>query len=173
VDPEAGDLVAQRLRQTLERELRRAIGAEAGRRGLAADARHLHDGAAALTPHMGEDGTRQRGGREEVELEQEPELLVGGLLDRSHLRATGVVDEHVDAPEVLHRLLHRGSALPRVGDVERHDVDTLVLGEVGERLDPARGRDHPLAARQHGVGDRTTEAARAAGDHPHPFVHRR
>lgn len=44
------------LRDSLQSDLRCAVRAEAGRGDLTADAGHLHDRAAALSPHAWEHG---------------------------------------------------------------------------------------------------------------------
>ena len=69
-----------------------------------------------------------------MQLEQEAQLVVGGLLDRADLGAAGVVDEHVDAPEALDRSCDRRLAVVRVGDVEPRHQRAVVAGEVVEAV---------------------------------------
>jgi hypothetical protein len=87
--PEGRDLVAQRLGEPFQRELRGAVGAEARRGDLTADAGHLDDRAGALGAHVRQDQARQRGGREEMQLEERSQFVLGRFLDRAHRR--GVV----------------------------------------------------------------------------------
>ena len=137
-DTEPGDLVAQGLGKPLEREFGRAVGTEARSGRLASDARHLHDRAAALSAHVWQDQARQRRGCEEVQLEQRPQLLVGGLLHGADLSAAGVVDEHVNPAESLDGGGHGGLTLFRGGDVERQRVGAV--WQIAERLGAARCR---------------------------------
>jgi hypothetical protein len=169
VDAEGLDLVAERLGQALERELRRAVGAEARRGHLAADARHLHDRAAALLPHGRQDQARERCRPEEVEVEERAQLLVGRLLD-GDLRAAGVVHEHVDATEAVERDCHGGLAVRWVGHVEANRVDALGFAELGKPVGAPRRRHDGVAALQCRFRDGAAEAARRSCDEPDPCV---
>jgi len=57
----------ERLGKPFERELRGAVGTEARRGDLTANARHLHDRAGALCPHVRKNQTRKRSGSKEVQ----------------------------------------------------------------------------------------------------------
>ena len=107
----------------------------------------------------GEHGASQRDRGEEVHLEQRPQLVVGRLLDRPHLRAAGVVHEDVDPAEVLDRVIDRADPLVRVGDVQTHRVHPVIGGEIAQLARIPRGRDDAIAAVQSGLGQSAAEAA--------------
>jgi hypothetical protein len=140
------NLIVKGLRDSLEGEFRRAVRAEAGRRDLTADAGHLHDRAAALSPHVREHGAGERHRGEKVQLEQRPQLVFGRLLDRTYLRPAGVVDQDVDPTEFLDRLIDGAETLLWVGDVKRNRVHTVVCGEVAQLARIPGGRDDTIAA---------------------------
>ena len=81
---------------------------------------------------MWQDQARQGRRREEVQLEQRPELAVGRFLHGADLSAAGIVDEHVNAAKSLERLGDGRLALVRDRDVERQRVHAV--RQVVERL---------------------------------------
>ena len=106
---------------------------------------------------------RQRGLRhpqraEHVRLDLGARLLFGELLDEAEVAVAGVVDDDVQAAEVVVRLLDGGEVGVAVGDVEldRQQRFAVLLGEIVERSRVAgRGRylvaalqrrDRPLPA---------------------------
>jgi hypothetical protein len=111
-----------------------------------------------------EDQTRQRRGREEVELEQRPQLLVGGLLHGPDLGSAGIVDEHVKAAEPLERLGHGRLTLIRDRDIERQRVSTV--RQAAERVGAARTGGDRVTSVEGGLDDRAAEAARGARHQP-------
>jgi hypothetical protein len=130
--PKGRDLVMQRLGKPFERELRGAVGAEAWRGDLTADAGHLDYRAVALGPHVRKDQARQRSGSEEVQLKERSQLVVGGLLDCADLSPTGVVDEDVDPAKAVNGLCDRSFSLAGIGHIERDRVRAVVGSEVSE-----------------------------------------
>ena len=62
----------------------------------------------------------------------------------------------------------RGLALGRVGDVEAHGEDAIVVTEGAQRLHVAPGGHDRVPAREGRVGDRPPEAAAGSRDEPHP-----
>src|SRR3546814_12369435 len=63
------------------------------------------DVTGALCAHAGKRGTGDVHGSERVGLELLLDQVERGLLEQSELPETSVVDEHVDSPELLDRLL--------------------------------------------------------------------
>jgi hypothetical protein len=111
---------------------------------------------------------RQRRGCEEVQLEQRPQLRVGGLLHGADLSAAGVVDEHVNPAESLDSGGHGGLTLFRGGDVERKRVGAV--WQIAERFGAARAGDDRVTAGEGSLDDRPTEAARGARNQPNSCV---
>ena len=97
--------------------------------------------------------------------------LVLGHLERGTVEAdAGVVDEHVDGPELIRDPLEHRRHARRVGHVERHGQRAeLVRG--GGRAPGVAGGDRDARARfPQRAGERIAEAAVAAGDDGHPAV---
>ena len=76
-----------------------------GKRGDPADGGDLDDVAAALLAQVGECGLGDPERAEQVRLDLVAELLLADLLDHPELAVAGVVDDDVEAAEVLMRLL--------------------------------------------------------------------
>jgi hypothetical protein len=116
-----------------------------------------------------EHGLGGRDGAEEHHLHQLAQLRRRELLDRADRAVAGVVDQHVDLPERLQRGLDGRVDRRRVGDVERRGAQPVAaaLGEVGQRVRLARGRQHPVASGERGQRDLAAEAGGAAGDQPY------
>jgi hypothetical protein len=158
----------QRLRGRLERELRRAVRAEAGHGDHAAHRADLDDRAGAALAHVRERRPGQRDRAEVHRLHHVAEVVGLDLLDRADGAVAGVVDEHVEAAEAVERRGHRGGDLPAVGHVERHGMDAVGRGgdEVGERPGAPRRGDDAVAAGERGLHELAAEAGVAAGDEP-------
>ncbi len=148
-DAERCDLGRQRLGHPLERELRRAVGAESGRRDLAAHRAHLHDRAAALRAHMRQHRLRQGDGAEEHRVHERAQLAGVDLLDRADRAVAGVVDEHVDAAEALERGATAAAtwASSVTSSAQREHAVGRAGDELVERLRAARRGDDAVAAR--------------------------
>ncbi len=96
---------------------------------------------------------------EHVGLDLVARLLLGQLLDEAEVAVAGVVDDDVEPPEVIVRLLDRGEVGVAVGHVEldRQQRVAVLRGQIVERRGVAGGgrdlvaalerRDRPLAAR--------------------------
>jgi hypothetical protein len=105
---------------------------------------------------------------EEVGLEQRAQLGVGSLLERTDDTVPGIVDEHVDAAEPLHRSVDGSSHCIGHVDVERDGQHAIRCErhEIGDAVDAARGRDHVVPLRERVLGERASEAGRGACDEP-------
>ena len=110
--PDAGavELVAQRLGQSDDRVLGRAVGPEAGRRHEARARAGVHDVALALLDHAGHEAAEAVGDAEEVDAHEPAEVLVGEVPDAPDGGDAGVVAEQVHRAERVERevgeLLH-------------------------------------------------------------------
>lgn len=89
------------------------------------------------------------------------EVLDRHILDRGEVRIAGVVDDHVQSPEHLHRHLYCGLRSGVVRHIEPHRANLIaVLGdEIVELLRATRGRDELMAYFEHRLGDRAAETA--------------
>jgi hypothetical protein len=164
------DLLCEDLGDALERGLGSGVGALARpERRDAVERGDLHDVPAAPAAEMGQHGAGHVQGAEQVGLELPSQVLVGQLLEGAEEPVPRVVDHHVDAPEGVERPGDGVVGLVRVGDVEAHRDGLVRVGglEVRDPRGLARRRDDPLAALQHGLGERAPEAGGGAGDEPH------
>ncbi len=171
-DAEPVDLLGQRFRPAFERELRRRVRADTGKRESSTHAAHLHDRAGAPLTHLRQHRTCQRRRSEEVQMHQVAQLGVGGLLCGADRAAAGVVDQDVDASVSVEHLADGGGDAVGVCDVELQRGDPVGVGldEIGHRVGPARRGHHGVACRQRRFSDRATEPRGGAGDEPHPCL---
>lgn len=106
------------------------VSAERGERGDAADGRDLHDVAAALGAHDRQYGLGDPERTEQVRLHLVAQLLFGNLLDHAEQAVARVVDDHLEAAELLVRGGHRCGDGRLVRDVERQGQNCVaVLGD--------------------------------------------
>jgi hypothetical protein len=168
VDAEVGDLERERLAERLQRPLRRVVHADSGKRGDAADRGDLDDVAGALLAHDRQRRLGHPDRAEDVGLDLVAGLLRGDLLDRAEEPVAGVVDDHVEAAELLPGRLHGGDVGVHVLHVERQGqhVVAVLLGQRLERRYVARRRRHPVTALERRFGPDPAEALRAPGDEP-------
>lgn len=106
---------------------------------------------------------------DDLHVEHEAHVGVGGLLDGAEESVAGVVDDDVEAAEAVDGL---GDGLLDRGRVDEVDLERQQAGRVGaveggeQALGrPGRGRD-AVAAPQQGGDEGEAEAARGAGDEP-------
>jgi hypothetical protein len=136
---------------------------------------YVHDRSASRLDHVRDDGPRaeERAGQADVE-----DLLppLSRQIDRSHARANpGIIDEHVDVPELRHCRCHSRSDLFLVGDVKSNGPRALAEG-----LDLARRglRSINCEISHHNVcpglreseRSRTPNAGSCPGHERHPFI---
>ena len=160
------DLDAEGAHLTRERERIRAHGGLGGRvvrlkrngdrRGNGA---HVHDAAAALLPHDGQDCAVHVHHAEKVHIELPPGLLRRRELDRTRDAEARVVDENVDAPLAAQDLRHGGVHLRLVRHIRlqvRH-ARLRVFGAAAELI-------HVQTAAAQGARGVQADARAAAGD---------
>ena len=163
-----------------EGELAGGVGQHVGHGEFAADGGDVDDGgaiAAGLSgsfEHVREGGVGGVEGGEEVGGHG---AAVGGeglVFDGADLDDAGVVDEDVDAAEVLDGVIDEAGGLGGVGEVGGDEED-VVGGEdgsafeeqmtgAGELFDVAGGEDEFGSGAAEALGDGEAEAARASGD---------
>ena len=148
------DLLAQRLRERADRELRRVVDTGAGHRAAAGDRGDVDQvGDLPRAVRGGRGQVREGGVRDvqeplDVEVDHPLPLLDGRVLDRPQQHDAGVVDHDVEAAELVDRALDRGDGL-------------LALGHVGlDHERPAAGALDPPAP--------APRAGRAAGPPARP-----
>ena len=171
VDAEALHLEPQRIADRLDCMLGCVVGTSARERQLAAHRAEVHDPARALPAHARQDQLAHADQPEHVRLELPPHVIEVERLDRTRLAVAGVVDKHSDGALCLldgghgraHRLL--------VGHIERERAAATV-GQIRDRLEPARRRVHPVATRRHELRRGTADARRASGDQNCLRLHR-
>jgi len=166
--------------EAYEGEFAGGVGQHVGHGEFAADGSYVDDGGAGGVgfgvsfEHVGEDCVGGVEGGEEVGGHS---AAVGGeglVFDGADLDDAGVIDEDVDAAEVLDGMIDEAGGLGGVGEVggDEEDVvggeDGLALEEQmpgsGEFLDLAGGEDEFGAGSAEALGYGEAQAARASGD---------
>ena len=100
--------------------------------------------------------------------------LLGHVDGRLGVADPGVVDEHVEPPEVAidagEELVHRGG----VDDVDRHGDGAAAegLGSLGRGIAVEVGHDDGIASGGESLRVREAEPLRGPGDHCHPLLAR-
>lgn len=104
-----------------------------------------------------------------MQFEQVPQLLLGRLLQGSHLGSAGVVDQYVDA------IMPGNDLIDDPSGVHVRHVESDGVGLTGIRTDQViEGRrstgsgDHDVAGVECGGGDSTPKPATGTGDQPDP-----
>ena len=83
---------------------------------------------------------------EHVGAEQLAGLRGAGLLDRAEQAVAGIVDQDIDAAELLHRLARGLVGLGLAGDVEPRRQQALMCAKArGDGVGIAGGRNHRIA----------------------------
>lgn len=96
-DTEAPDLDRKGLTVPFYRELRGGVEPLIGHRDHSCDGADIDDAAAALPPHVREDGRADAGHAHEIGLHLPAPLLLGGQLEGAADTRAGIVHQHVDA----------------------------------------------------------------------------
>ena len=152
-----------RASAALQGPLGGVVTAQVGEGDDAADRGDLHDVTAALGPQEGQPGDPQ--GAVEVGLHLTADLLLGQLLDRAEQAVSGVVDDHVQAAEVLVRPLDGLECGGLVGDVQLQRQHRLTVGGHQVRQIGVAGGGRDLVTTLQGrLDELTTEATRGTGD---------
>jgi hypothetical protein len=116
----------------------------------------------------------------EVDVHGLLKVAVGHMLERTHLNNAGVIDQHVNPPEMLQHDVDRGSHVRGFGDVA-HDRQNFSFARIQRHRRPlkfvfAPGKNRDARAfRAKPAGQQQPESARAAGNdyeaagEVHPF----
>ena len=151
------DLEPERPGETLEREFRRAICADACERRLPSERRDVDDRPASAPAHAWKHSAAEAPDAEDVGLVLVAQIGVADLLHRSLDAEAGIVHEDVDRTARA----QRGADGRRIADIQGERLDAVVA----ERIDRgaiARSRKH---ARPRG-GERARRRAADAGRAP-------
>lgn len=95
------------------------------------------------------------------------DLRRGQLLEVAAVEVRGVVDQHIDASEPLHRGLHRRLGVGRPGDVQVHDQQILgVPDRCQDSLGTPAGGHHGMTGSERGLREVDSHAPSRTGDEP-------
>ena len=162
------ELERQALVEALEPELRRGVQAderEPGDPGRRGDPDHV---PGPLRTHHRRHRLRDPQRPEEVGLDDLARLGLGGLFDRSVQAVAGVVDEHIDAPEMFVYARDRGEDGCAIVDVELDGQRVRRRGEFGQPPAVARRQRDGVPALERRGRKGATQAAGRSRDQPHP-----
>ncbi len=129
--------------------------------------------AAALFTHDRNGGLGYPQRAEEVGLDLGSRFILGDLFDEPEVAIARVVDDDVEAAEMIVRLRDRGRRGGPVRDIQldrQHRVAVLV-DQRAQAGGVARGRRHPIAAVQCRNRPLAAEAARCTRDEPNFASH--
>ena len=168
MDAERSEFRGERLREAFDGELAGVVVAPAGQADEAADGGEIDDVAAALLAEVRQKRTSDAHQAEDIGLEHGHELVFGDLFDRARETIARVVDEHIDRTEAGDGLGDDRVNLRGVGDIEceRFGLAGILLFEVGNLVELARGGDDLAAGLEDLFGEDATEAGRGSGDEP-------
>ena len=127
--------------------------------------------AAPPLAHVRQERLRHRQRAEHIRRELRLCLVGADLLDRAECTVASIVDQHIHAAKVRNRCVSNSAHLRRVGYVERQRSRSpwKSILEFLYMLLLARSRNHALALRQHGLGQRAAKPGRAASNKPDPI----
>ena len=174
VDPGADELLAQRLAEADDRELRRRVRRVVRHRHLAEHRGDVDQHAVALCAEMWQRRPGAVHAAEEVRVHDAAEDLRRDVLERPEHANTGVVHPDVDVPEAIERAACQHPHRALLAHVGRHGerlaaARAAVLDDAGQRrLAPRAHHDRRTLARE-GHRRRAADAARGARDHDHRF----
>ena len=171
-DTEWLQLAVQRAGHGFERSLRGGVVARANGHDLDTDGGNVDDCAGSAGAHPGQHRLDHRDRAEELGFEQCADVGVVTFLDGRAVAVAGVVDQHVDATELLFGLADSVGDLGGVSDVEGkwEDAVCIVNGKVGDLPDVAGGDDCIVTRGDNSLGQGATQSGRAPGDEPSGHV---
>ena len=169
LDAKRRHLLRHHRREPADRPLGALVGAEPGNADPAADGRDLEDVAGPLLPEDGHGRLGDVHDAHEVGVDLLAEVGRFHVLERGCVGVAGVVDDHVDAAELLVAGVDGCEDLALVGYVQGEGEKPAwaeLLGEGVETLDGPRCCDDRRAGGESGLDDCPAEAAGGAGDEP-------
>ena len=169
-----GEIVVQRLAQTDDRELRRAVDAQPGDAAETGERRGVDDVALVLLEQERQEGVHAVHHPHQVHADRPlPERERG--IDDAAAADAGVVAHHVDRAERRQRPVADRVDVGGDRHVGRHahHVGALGLelrhrGRQRSRLDVGQHQAHAVG--REALGQRPADAAGPAGDHGHPVL---
>ena len=122
----------------------------------------------ALLTHEWQSGLSDPERTEDVRLELVACFLLGDFFDHSELAVTSIVDDDVKAPERLMRSRDSGEVSVSIVDIQfdGEQVVAVFVGQVFQRLEPARRRRHLVTAVERCDRPLPAETARSSSDEP-------
>src|ERR1700722_17695952 len=117
-------------------------------------------------PHTGQDCLGHGNQPEDVGLEEGADFVVFTLLDGGEITVTGIVDQHVDATELVFRRLNGAIDSALVVDIERQGESILLMpgNDISQLFRVARGDDCAPTAIKNLRSDLATKTSGTAGD---------
>ena len=171
VDAERLDVEPQGLHPSFDTELAGGVGGDellADQPGGRGD---RHDVPGALAAHHRQHGPGDVHRAEQVGLDLGSHLGGADLFEVAGVEVAGVVHQHVDPPEPIDRRVDGRVDGGRVGDVELHREEVVVVAERGgDGVGVAGGGHDGVPGGEGGGGDVDTHAAGGAGDEPDLLV---
>ncbi|MNI15757.1 hypothetical protein D3C73_690610 [compost metagenome] len=123
--------------------------------------------AAACGAHVRQDGAGDVEQAEDVGLEHAAHFIGGGFFHGSEHAEAGIVDQYIDAPEVLKGLLGHGDALGFIRYVEVGSEQARLLAKtLSDAAGVASGGDDGITIGQGCGRDLRADATGSAGDEP-------
>ena len=171
------ELDRQRFRPCRERGLGGRVGSLTRGAQPGRHRRHVENLAAAPSEHPGEERGGQADGRHEVDRQHLVDLGVGCLLDPAALGDAGVVDQQVDAAELVVGPPGEVADRIEVGEVDRPGpavgcVRPASLRHLGQAVGPAGADTHGGPRLGEGHGQCGADARRGAGHQRNPTLER-
>src|SRR6266446_10668149 len=168
LDSERRDFHRQRVAETAHRPLGRVIRRIARNRVAATDRRHLKDVTAFLLTHHRHRGARCVHHAVKACVHDRLEVLRTHLLERRKLPITGIVNEHIQPSESVHRQLHRGLCCGLFAHFQRNGLHALAVLRHQRRqfFRPTRSGYHFVTYRQCRLGDVPPQPVSAPRNQP-------
>ena len=162
--PDPASLGAQTLGERIESRLGRRIDGFARDAGATGDGRHEADRATFLLDHCGEQGVGEFDRGDQIDLDEPPDRVDGHRRERPGMAEAGVVDQHVDPSEGIHRLVCEPQAVRRRGEVRDQRPPADLAGDVGSACHVAAVHQDPSARRSETDRGGAADSGRCAGD---------
>src|ERR1700682_3602885 len=155
LDSEGRNFHRQRVAEAAHRPLGRVIRRIARNRVATTDRRHLKDVTAFLLTHHRDRGACCVHHAIKACVHDRLEVLRTHLLEGRKLSITGIVDQHVQPPEGVHRQLHGGLCCSLIAHFQRHRLhpSDVLLDKGYQLFRPTRSGYHAVPGGQRRLGD--------------------
>src|SRR6267378_2463967 len=168
LDPERCDFHRQSVAETAHGPLGRVIWRIADNREATTDRRHLKDVTALLLAHHWYSGARCVNDAVEACVHDSLEVLRTHLLEWRELPITGIVDQHIQPSESVHRQLHGCLCGGLITHFQRNGLHPLAVlrHQRCQFLRPARSGYHAVTCGQRCLGDVPPQPVSAPRNQP-------